>query len=221
MSGRRLLLNEDRRYFSPKELLLSPFSIFQLILNIVASYCGVFFCFWLIFVHFGPDGYGCYSSQVLSPILISPFATPILALAWAPVGMLDAIERGWFGYVRQEDLSGGIWVLFPCFNFRIGVVRHMILGCQLALVAIPVMMLIVIFGIAEEQDSDPESEGLLTCYLTDWQQVVSCVTYIAILPIYVIPVGLLGFAREENLDRVYEILADKSFIQKGIYSPKC
>ena len=213
------LLKGDRDYMTIGQVMTSPFMIGQLILNIVASYCGVFFCFWLIFIVFGPDEYGCYSSQVLSPVLISPFATPVLALAWAPVGMIDAIEKGWFGFVHDSELEGGIFRFLPCLQPQVGFFRHCLLGLELAAFAIPIMMLIVIFGIASDQ-TDELSDGL-DCVLTDWEQVISCVTYIAILPIFVIPIGLLGFAKESNMERVYRVLSDKSFIQKGIYSPIC
>ena len=210
---------EGRSYLTPLNLMKTPFMLGQLLLNVIASYCGVLFFFWLIFVQFGKDGYGCYSSEVLSPILLSPFAGPVLALAWAPVAMIEAVEKGWFGFVRQSDLSGGVWILFPCFRFERGVIRHSILGCQLAVIAIPIMLLIVIFGIAKEFE---DKHGVVhPCYLTNWQQVLSCVTYIALLPFYVVPIGLLGFAREKNLERVFLILSDKSLIQKGIYAPLC
>ena len=212
------LLKGDRDYMSVGQAMTSPFMIGQLILNVACSYGGVFFFFWLIFIFFGPDKYGCYSSQVLSPILISPFATPILALAWAPIGMIDAIEKGWFGFVSDEALESGIFKFLP-LKPQIGFLRHCLIGLQLAIVAIPIMMLIVVFGIASDE-SDLYSDGL-DCVLTDWEQVVSCVTYIAILPLYVIPVGLLGFAKESNMERVYRILSDKSFIMKGLYSPIC
>jgi hypothetical protein len=208
----------DGKNYSPLALLCTPFVIFQTILNVVLTYGGVFFCFWIIFVVFGKDAYGCYSPEVLSPILISPFATPILALAWTPLGMIDAVEKGYFGSVRTEYLSRGIWTLFVFLKPQIGVLRHIILGIQIAIISIPIMMLVVVFGIASYDDL--ESIGS-NCSITDWQQVISCVTYIGILPIFIIPLGLLGFASERNLERVFDILKGKSFIQKGIYSPLC
>ena len=107
----------DVKYFTPLSLLLSPFVIGQTIFNVVASFSIVLFFFWMIFVEIGEPVYKCSSSEALSPYIISPFACSILALAWAPVGMIDAVERGWYGPIRRHDLVG-IWNCFRVFAHK-------------------------------------------------------------------------------------------------------
>ena len=219
----------DKTYFSPTELLTSKFVVLQTIFNVVVSFCGPLFFFWLIFhVLSGKDCFPILSGEVLGPVLASPLAAAVLALAWAPLGMMDALPRGWFGYVAEEEFQGGMWFLLPSLRIsRIGVLRNLVTGLQLSVVAIPIMMLFVLFVFASD-GGDVESSGLnsdgYTCegkYLTPWTQTLASVTYIALLPLFVIPVGLLGYAVEPNLDRVTSILDGKGFIAKGIYSPIC
>ena len=108
---------DDVRYFTPGGLLTTPFVIGQTIFNVVASFSIVLFFFWIIFVEMGEPYYACSSSEALSPYIISPFACSILALAWAPVSMIDAVERQWFGPVRRYDLTGGFILNFSVFIF--------------------------------------------------------------------------------------------------------
>mmetsp|Transcript_27014 Transcript_27014/g.37589 ORF Transcript_27014/g.37589 Transcript_27014/m.37589 type:complete len:232 (-) Transcript_27014:56-751(-) len=212
---------KKREYFTPLALLKTPFLLGQLFFSIVVSFSVILFFFWLLFVRLGSDGYECFSVQVLCPLFISTFASPVLSLAFAPIGMMRATERGWFGFVRQSDLSGGFWVLFPGLNFERGVARHLILGCQLAVTAIPIMLVVIVFGIADDYSDDEHSIGGASCYLTNWQQVLSHAIYIAVLPLFSIPIGLLGFAREKNLDRVFAMLSGKSFFRKVTNAPLC
>ena len=127
-------------YFTARSLLLSsPFVLGQTLFNVAASFCGPLLCFWLIFSRGGP--YAWNSGEVLGPICASPLACAILAPAFVPIGMTDAVSRGWFGPVPSHDdgvrclarflpslRSAGVW--------RVGVVRHLVLGLQLSCVAI-------------------------------------------------------------------------------------
>ena len=82
-------------------LLSSPFVLGQTLFNVVASFCGPLLCFWLIFSRGGP--YAWNSGEVLGPICASPLACAILAPAFVPIGMTDAVSRGWFGPVPSHD----------------------------------------------------------------------------------------------------------------------
>mmetsp|Transcript_26647 Transcript_26647/g.74488 ORF Transcript_26647/g.74488 Transcript_26647/m.74488 type:complete len:249 (+) Transcript_26647:78-824(+) len=223
------------KYFlSPGQLLATPFVIGQTLFNIVASFCGPLFFFWIIF-HKLPSAKPCYawySGEVLGPVVITPLASSILALAWAPIGIPDALPKRWFAYVRERDVSTGplsfVWFL----RYRYGILRHCMMGLLLSCVAIPIMLALVVFIFAEsdsvygDRPDDPGSAGLPAgeCYngqLTAWTQTFVSVTYIGILPIIIIPLGLLGFAVEPNLDRVNKIFEGKNIILKGLYSPLC
>lgn len=175
-------------------LLSSPFVLGQTLFNVVASFCGPLLCFWLIFSRGGP--YAWNSGEVLGPICASPLACAILAPAFVPIGMTDAVSRGWFGPVPSHDdgvrclarflpslRSAGVW--------RVGVVRHLVLGLQLSCVAIAG---ILVAGYALGPD------------LLAWTQIWFSVAYIALLPIVVLPLALLGFALESHLERVETII---------------
>ena len=78
--------------------------------------------------------------------------------------------------------SVGVW--------RVGVVRHLVLGLQLSCVAIAIPPGILVARYALGPD------------LPVWTQIWFSVAYIALLPIVVLPLALLGFALEPNLERV-------------------
>ena len=185
-----------KKYFTARSLLLSsPFVLGQTLFNVVASFCGPLLCFWLLFSGGGP--YAWNSGEVLGPIIASPLACAILAPAFVPIGMTDAVSKGWFGPVPSHDdgvrrLARFLPFLRPADVWRVGAVRHLVLGTQLSCVAIPPGILIARYALGPD--------------LPAWTQIWFSVAYIALLPIVVLPLALLGFALEPNLERVENLI---------------
>ena len=89
-------------YFSVLQLLTTPFVLVQLAFNAAASFGVPSIGFaWVV-----PDKspYTLASSNVISVILVGPMACALLCSAFLPVGMADAIARGWFGGVKHSSL---------------------------------------------------------------------------------------------------------------------
>mmetsp|Transcript_1026 Transcript_1026/g.2854 ORF Transcript_1026/g.2854 Transcript_1026/m.2854 type:complete len:230 (-) Transcript_1026:304-993(-) len=203
------------RQFTLRSLLLSKFVLGQTAFNVTASFAGPLLCFALIFGNGGP--YAWNSGEVLGPICASPMACSVLALAFAPIGMTDAIGKGWYGPVAPTEVQCLACVL-PFLGsapvWRFGVVRHLALGAMLSCVAIPPAICIARYALGPE--------------LAAWTQIWFSIIYISILPLIVIPLGLLGFAVKPNLERVETMIgaADDprplfQLINRAAASPKC
>eukprot|EP01004_Peranema_trichophorum_P008200 NODE_6958_length_824_cov_26.350927_g6358_i0.p1 GENE.NODE_6958_length_824_cov_26.350927_g6358_i0~~NODE_6958_length_824_cov_26.350927_g6358_i0.p1 ORF type:complete len:217 (-),score=17.89 NODE_6958_length_824_cov_26.350927_g6358_i0:115-765(-) len=193
-----------RLYGKPIQIFVSKFVIGQTIFNVVMSFLVPTIMFYLLFYHKAPHYW--LSGNVLGPVLASPWCCSIGSLAFAPMGIPDALDKKWFYTVRNSDVSTLPWTLFPYLRFRIGIIRHLVLGTQVAVLAIPIMFIIIRFGFGE--------------YLSANQQLFGGVTYIAILPIFVMPLGLLGFAVDANMSRVRKNVRG-NIIQKALKSPIC
>ena len=207
---RDLIVESDKEYSSPTKLLTCPYVVVQTLLNVAISFFGPLVCFWVLFHVLGSSRYYWLSGPVLGPILASPIASPICALAFAPISIPQAVKKRWLLYVKSSDVSRGIWTLCPFLHLRVGFVRHLILGFILSCFAIPLMLGFVLVFLIDEDG-----------YLSDTEQILASVTYIAILPLCIIPLGFLGFAIEPNLDRTLSKLQGKSFVQQALCSPRC
>ena len=200
--------------FSACGLLCSPFVVTQVVFNVVASFGGPLLCFYLMFASGGP--YPWLSGEVLGPIIASPIAGCVCSLAFAPLSMPEMTAKGWFGIVLPADVRR-ISYVFPFLGrakaWRIGVVRHLMLALLLAVVVIPPALVLVsplVFG--------PD--------LGAWTFIWLAIAYISVLPIVIIPLGLLGFAIEPNYARVQALMSNDSrpmrrLLLRAMRAPQC
>ena len=139
----------------------------------------------------------------------------MIALAFAPIGMPDAVRRSWFGPVPLSQAHRLSWV-FPFLGkhwlWRYGVVRHFVIGLQVAIVAIPSGLVLARYAFGPT--------------LSAWTQIWLSVVYIATMPILVVPMGFLAFALEPNLEIVERRMSDdpKCFhrlLKRALQAPLC
>mmetsp|Transcript_12240 Transcript_12240/g.34423 ORF Transcript_12240/g.34423 Transcript_12240/m.34423 type:complete len:254 (-) Transcript_12240:406-1167(-) len=211
--GRAEGAGEEPRLFTPRSLVFSGFVVGQTIFNMVASFTGPLLVFWLIFSSGGP--YAWNSGEVLGPIIASPWACAIASPAFAPIGMPEALEKGWFGRVDPADVRRLCFV-FPFLGtapvWRYGVVRHFVLGTQVAVVFIPAALLIARYPVGP--------------LLEAWTQIWLSIIYITLLPLVTMPLALLAFAVEPNLQRAQGLMSDDPrscarLLKRAMYAPAC
>ncbi len=203
-------------------VLVSRFCVLQTLFNVAMSFLGPLFCFWFLFSAKGP--YALTSGPVSGAIIASPFASAVISLSFAPLSMVEAADNGWFGVVRRSNRTLERISRFLCFlgegkAFRRGVARHALIGCFVAVPAIPV-------GLAYARMVVAGPDGMLEA----WDMIIFSVTYIAMMPLLVMPLGLLGFALEPNFERVRERMvaakqAEKhpirQLVRRALVAPCC
>lgn len=202
----------ESQYASPLGLLLSSFVIVQTLFGCVVSLGGPMLVFWLMF---RDEPYNRLGGELVSNILLSPFLCALLSLALAPLSMPEAVEGGIFFVVRSSSAaplarwlpflrSDGVW--------KFGAARHLAIGFLCELVAAPPALLVARYGLPE--------------LVTSWEVIWFSVTYIALLPIVCVPLGLLAFAVEPNYVRVEEMMSNdpmpaRRLFQRLVWSPLC
>ena len=192
-------------------ILCSPFCLLQLLFNITASFAGPLACFWLIFSSMGPEVWD--GGPMLSVVIASPWACALAANAFIPIGIPDAFAYGWFAVVPTERLSCTL-CLFPFLHCRLGVIRHLCLGCYAAILWIPAVGLLARYVEGPEMSADTFVFFGPAC--------------IAALPVLVVPLGLLGFALPANYARVEAKMTTapgvgplEKTIRRAILAPTC
>lgn len=180
-----------------RALLCSPFCVGQTVVNIVASFVFPLAFFAFMYDTKGPVAtqktYSWLDSTPLGVVLASPWIAAVLSCGPLPIGLPEALQKRWFGTLAAHDVR---WLLGwqRCGPLRIqrGVLRHLALGTLVAPLCIPLGLLALRYGAG-----DTFSDGTLVWF---------CSTYIALLPILIVPLGLLGFALPLNYQRVEERL---------------
>lgn len=197
------------RRFSPCGLLFTPFCLGQIIFNVIASFAGPLACFWLIFTSMGPESW--LGAPMLGIGIASPWACAICSLAFLPVGIPDASKQGWFGIIELESVPCTMRIL-PFLHVRVGILRHLCIGTVAAALWCPPVFVLARFV-----------EGPMMSAKTFVWFGPSC---LAVLPLLVVPLGLLGFALPANYARVEAIMAVRGgtlvkVVRRGILAPTC
>lgn len=179
----RGLLSGGPPPFTVKRLLLSPFVVAQTMLNVALSFAFPLLFFWFLFSPAGPiavaSHYAWDSSLCCGVIIASPLACAVIPNGLAPIGMPEAVAKGWFGTLRTGT-ARQLLQFFPPLRPCVGVQRHLILGFIAALVWIPAG-----FAVARFALTGPEG-------IPAWIFILFGPAYIATLPIALVPAGLLG-----------------------------
>jgi hypothetical protein len=182
---------------SLRTVLFSSFVILQTLLNVGSSFIGPVGTFYLLFDYLSSGPYEWYSGPVLGVVLGSPFGTSILTLLLVPVGMPEALEWGKFHTLSPREATRLARFLPFCGRhpiWRIAILRHLMLGLQIGvLVWAPALVV---------------ARNALGPQLSTWQQIIGGACYITLLAVPIVPLGLLGFAVEENAERVVASMSD-------------
>jgi len=191
---------------SARDVVCSSFVIMQLLINVIGSFVGPVGTFYLLFDYLSQGPYAWYSGPVIGVILGSPFGTAILTLALAPAGMPEALRWGKF---KRLDRRAALRLarIFPfCGShplWRVAIMRHMMLGLQTGLLYWPPALLIARFALGPElstwEQAGPASLPRSCLHIATPArpaQILGGATYISLLAVPIVPLGLLGFAVE-------------------------
>lgn len=206
-----------RRARGPGDVLLSKFVLAQAAFNMFASFCGPLIFFYLIFVVLLGGPFDWNSGPALGVGLASPIASAVLALAFASMEMPAAVDSGWLPTLAMSDrgcaaalpfLGRGSWL-------RVGVARNAMLGLCAEVLLVPIYFLVLRFALGPSMSA--------------WTFVLASVTYIGVvIPLFVVPLGILGYALEPNFERVRATMADDVerscigvLLRKAWRSPLC
>ena len=149
---------------------------------------------------------------MLTVYFISPWATALMSLAFAPVGIPDATRQRRFGVVPLHSVRWTLYLL-PFLKCRFGVVRHFCLGCVAAVLWIPIVYIFARY-----------IEGPV---MTAQAFVFFGPGCIAFLPLVIIPFGLLGYALPQNFARVEAKMAVTAqgpfarLLRRALLAPTC
>lgn len=202
------------RVFSPLGLICSKFVVSQVVFNVICSFGPPLLCFALLFGQGGP--YHWLSGEVLGPIIASPIAGCLAALAFLPISMPEMVAMGWYGVVKPEDVRCASYV-FPFLGtasvWRMGFVRHLVISVYLSLLTMPPAIVVVsplVFG--------PE--------LPAWTLIWTAISFITILPLLHMPLGMLAFALEPNYERVEQLMVQdanpiRQVLSRAYWAPRC
>lgn len=177
--------SESMTYASVGEVLKSKYCVAQVIFNMVGSLAGPTFCFWILFAVIGQGPYLWYGPQVLGPVGGGTFFSSILCMALQPMGMPEAVSKGWFHVVRASDVPAWLlWLIRP----RNGMARHLRVAVALIPVYWPPTILLARYAVGP--------------VMATWTQIWFGVVYSIFLAPATTAIGLLGFALEHNYARV-------------------
>jgi len=203
------------RNFSLAKLMCTPFALGQLIFNMVMSGLGPAVCFYLIFHHTAPKHWN--GAPMLGVAIASPWGGAVLSLAWAPVGIPDAVAKGWFGVVQPSAVPRTLR-LFPFLRVRVGVLRHLGLGTLAALLWMPPLLLLAYYGEGHGHGEPMHADDF----------IIFAPAFLAVLPLFILPLGLLGFALPENYARVEAKMSAPegsgvfcTLVHRGLHAPLC
>lgn len=178
----------------PKEVMTSKYCVAQVIFNMVGSCVGPTFCFWILFAVIGQGPYYWYGPQVLGPIGGGTFFSSILCMVLQPMGMPDAVQKGWFRVIRTQDVPSCLLCLI---KWRNGMARHLCVAVALIPIYWAPAVLLARFVACDEENAEGELIMMAT-----WTQIWFGVIYSITIAPSVTMIGLLGFALEHNYARV-------------------
>lgn len=181
-----------------QQVMTSKFVLFQVFVNTIGSLIGPLITFYLLFGVASQGPYEWNGSQCIGVVVGSLVGSPFFIFALIPVGMPEALKRGWFYQLRMEDVvvtpGGGYWLfLLPFLRdgkiWRYAMIRHVVLGLILGIVYVPIAILIARYGFGT---------------FSTWELIFFNVIYLVCLAPPVTIFGLLGYAMEHNLSMVVE-----------------
>lgn len=183
-----------------QQVTTSKFVLFQVFVNTIGSLIGPLITFYLLFGVASQGPYEWNGSQLIGVVVGSLVGSPFFIFALIPVGMPEALKRGWFYQLRMEDVvtPGGYWLLLLPFLrdgkiWRYAMIRHVVLGLILGIVYVPIAILIARYGFGT---------------FSTWELIFFNVIYLVCLAPPVTIFGLLGYAMEHNLSMVIEQMSN-------------
>jgi hypothetical protein len=191
---------------TPGDVLKSKFVISQLVFNIIASFLGPLGTFYLLFGYLSVGPYAWSDGALVGVVVGSLAGSPILIFALMPVGLPEAVEKGWFPRLREKGLQAGqsgedeehlaqqCWWLFPLLlsilKWRWSTLRNLAIGLLVGVVYVPIALLLARYAFGPS--------------LGTWTLIWFNVVYQVLLAIPVLLLGLLGYALEPNLEITLE-----------------
>jgi hypothetical protein len=191
---------------SPADVLRCKFVVAQILFNVVASFLCPLGTFYLLFGLLSQGPYVWSSGACVGVVVGSLACSPLLIFALMPVGMPEAVQKGWFLPLRLEKCSP--WLLRVLFylddapRWRWASARHLALGLMLGIVYVPIALLIARFALGPT--------------LSTWTLIWFNVAYVVLLSIPVTALGLLGYAVEHNLDFTLSRMSSNPNIAKRL-----
>jgi hypothetical protein len=179
---------------SPYDVLKCKFVVLQVVFNLLASFLGPLGTFFLLFGYLSEGPYAWSSGPLVGVVVGSLAGCPILIFALMPVGMPEAVERGWLPRLRLEDCPPWMLRWLPFLNdhprWRWATVRNLALSLMVGVVYVPIALLIARYALGPN--------------LETWTLIWFNVAYEVLLALPIVALGLLGSAMEHNLDRTIE-----------------
>ena len=213
------------RVMSACAVLFCPFTIGQTILNAGCSFGLPFIFYWLIFEHLIGTPLVWSSAPVLGSLIAAPFGCSVIGLAFAPIGMPEAVEHRLYGVWEPQSwlaTGNGRWLLWilPFFSqrrrcWRIAALRHLCLGFVTGALSIPAGAWFAHSVLGPTMSADTF--------------IYFAPAYFATLAAVQFPLGLLAYALPTNLVRVKarmvttagEPNAIKRLVKRALASPFC
>lgn len=200
---------ESHRVFakSPSDVLCCKFVVAQVVFNIIASLLGPLGTFYLLFGFLSEGPYSWSSGPCVGVVVGSLAGSPLLIFALMPVGMPEAVQKGWFLPLRLEKCSP--WLrrfLFyldesnSCWKWATP--RLLALGLMLGIVYVPIALLIARYALGPT--------------MSTWALIWFNVAYEVLLAIPVTSLGLLGYAVEHNLEFTLSRMSSNPNVAKRI-----
>jgi len=180
-----------------QQVMASKFVILQVIINTVGSFIGPLITFYLLFGLASTGPYAWNGSQLVGVVVGSLIGSPLFIFALIPVGMPEALKRGWFYTLKIENVSPRWLFVLPFLRdksiYRYAMARHVVLGLILGIFYVPITLLIARYGFET---------------LSTWELILFNVIYLVCLAPPVTIFGLVGYAMEQNISLVIDQMSN-------------
>lgn len=195
--GEEVIVTHSYYAKGPMDVIRSKFVVAQIIFNVVASVLGPLGTFYLLFGYLSQGPYEWNSGPLVGVVVGSLACSPILIFALMPVGLPDAVEKGWFPRLRLqpiEEYPRWMGLLLPILNWRWASLRNVALGLLIGIVYVPITLLLARFAVGPTLDT--------------WTLIWFNVIYEVLLTVPVVTLGLLGYSLEPNLNLTISKMSD-------------
>ncbi len=185
---------DDSKYYAnnPSDVFKSKFVIAQLIFNVLASFLGPLGTFYLLFGYLSQGPYAWSSGALVGVVVGSLVGSPILIFALMPIGLPEAVEKGWFPRLREKSVEDRL--LFPILKWRWSTTRNLAISMLVGVVYVPIALLLARYALGP--------------MLGTWELIWFNVVYEVLLAIPILLLGLLGYALESNLELTVDRMSD-------------
>jgi len=182
-------------YTTVRGVLSSRYMLSQVLFNMVGSATGPLLCFYLLFGVISTGPYSWDAPEVIGPILGSPFFASFLCPLLAPAGLPEATA---WGFAKVPLTATARYArLFPFLGthpaWRHSLLRHMLVGAQVSVLAWPTALLFARF--------------VLGPTLSTWTQILGGVGYCVLLAPPITLLALLSLAVEPHYARAVDGLS--------------